>query len=186
MRKRLDDVFAALMLLATVAVSVAGSICPSHSIDRAKAEPAPVQIAPARPETEEALPTPAPEPVLTYHPDIPLAPDIQRALHEVCEEEDVPVALALGVIEVESRFQEGAVSSEGCMGLMQLNPKYFPGELSPADNLREGVRYLGRLLNRYGETGAALTAYNAGHDTGSRTYADAVLSAAERWREVLE
>ena len=29
---------------------------------------------------------------------------------------------------------------------------------------------------------AALTAYNAGHDTGNREYAEKVMAAAERWR----
>ena len=40
-------------------------------------------------------------------------------------------------------------------------------------------------MDRYGDTGAALTAYNAGHDTGDREYAEKVIGAAERWEEAL-
>lgn len=192
MRKRLDGLFAALMLAAAIAAAIAvvlaGGWCLRHSIARARAGRAPLYTACACPDLPvlraDPLPTPTPTPVPdkpAYDPAIPLSAELQAVLREACEEADVPVALALGVIEVESRFQTDAVSLEGCYGLMQLNPKYFPDKLSPVDNLREGVAYLGQLLERYGDLGAALTAYNAGHDTGRREYANAVLDAAARW-----
>lgn len=37
----------------------------------------------------------------------------------------------------------------------------------------------------YNTAKAALTAYNAGHDTGKRSYANAVLAVAEKWREII-
>ena len=185
MRKRFDDLFSALMFAAGVAVVLAGTWCLSHSIDRTRAEMEPVQTAEGHleAETPRPLPTPSPvpEPEPAYRPDIPLSPELQQALHEACEEADVPVALALGVIQVESGFRTDAVSSRGCYGLMQLNPKYFPDKLSPEDNIREGVAYLGRLLEEHGDTAAALTAYAVGYDAGGRTYAGAVLEAAEGW-----
>lgn len=190
MRKRLDDPFSALMFAAGVAVVLAGMWCLSHSIDRTRAEmePAPELPVPTaevhlEAETPCPLPTPSPvpEPEPAYCPDIPLSPELQRVLHESCEEAGVPVALALGVIQVESGFHADAVSSRGCYGLMQLNPKYFPDKLSPEDNIREGVAYLGRLLEEHGDTAAALTAYAVGYDAGGRTYAGAVLEAAEYW-----
>lgn len=188
MRKRFDDIFSALMLAAAVAVVLAGYWVLSHSISRAgsgkEAIPvAEIHIEAPRLELEpasEPFPEPAPAPD-QYDPAIPLAPDLQAALREACAEAEVPVALALGVIQVESNFQEDAVSPAGCYGLMQLNPRYFPDKLPPADNLRHGVRYLAELLARHEDTAAALTAYNAGHDTGARGYANAVLEAAEGW-----
>ncbi len=117
-----------------------------------------------------------------YREDVPLERELQETLHEACEASGVPVSLALGLIETESGFQTDAVSCEGAYGLCQLNPKYFPADLTPAGNIRAGVAYLGELLERHGDPAAALTAYNAGHDTGSRTYANAVLAAAERWK----
>lgn len=119
-----------------------------------------------------------------YREDVPLTRELQAALREACGEHGVPVPLALGLIEVESAFCPDVVSSEGAYGLCQLNPKYFPSGLDPAGNIAAGVGYLGELLDRYGDTAAALTAYNAGRDTGSRTYANAVLAAAERWESV--
>lgn len=186
MRKRFDDLFSALMLLFGVAVVLAGMWCLSHSIERTRAElePAPtaeVHIELPResmPAATPPLPTPTP---LPYDPAVPLSPELQRVLYESCAEAGVPAALALGVIQVESGFRADAVSPEGCYGLMQLNPKYFPDKLSPADNIREGVAHLGRLLEEYGDAAAALTAYNAGYDAGGRAYAGTVLAAAEEW-----
>ena len=73
------------------------------------------------------------------------------------------------------------MSRAGCYGLLQINPQYFPSGLTPAENIEAGMEYLGSLIDRYGDLGAALTAYNAGSDTGDRTYASAVLEAAEKW-----
>ena len=117
-----------------------------------------------------------------YRADVPLDRELQAALWEACEEHGVPVSLALGLIEAESRFQVDAVSAEGCFGLCQLNPKYFPDDLTPGENIVAGIKFLGELLDKYnGDTQAALTAYNAGYDTGSRTYARAVLDKTEKW-----
>lgn len=112
-----------------------------------------------------------------------MTPELQGVLRKACEETGVPAPLALGLIQCESGFDVDAVSAKGCYGLMQLNPKYFPIDLSPEDNLRVGIAWLASLLEQYGGTGAALTAYNAGYDTGNRGYANAVLEAAEWWEK---
>ena len=184
MRKRLDDLFPLLMLLAAVAVVVAGYWVLSRSIARAGEaapayegqalmqpfEAAGIEVLEAVPAQEEAIP------LYIYHPDIPLSAELQSVFHSACAEAEVPEALVLGVMEVESRFQ-----TDGCYGLMQLSPAYFPACEDPADNIRAGVWHLRSLLERYRDTAAALTAYNAGSDTGSRDYADAVMEAAGRW-----
>lgn len=119
-----------------------------------------------------------------YDEDIPLDRELQAALREACAASGVPVSLALGVMEVESNFQPEAVSGEGCVGLMQLNPRWFPPDLTPAGNIQAGVAYLGELLERYdGDTAAALVAYNQGIYNGTVTqYAKNVLKASEKWR----
>lgn len=117
-----------------------------------------------------------------YRADVPLDRGLQAALRKACEEHGVPVSLALGLIEAESGFQVDAVSAGGCFGLCQLNPKYFSDDLTPGENIVAGIKFLGELLDKYnGDTQAALTAYNAGYDTGSRTYARAVLDKTEKW-----
>ena len=115
-----------------------------------------------------------------FRADVPLSYELQDALHTACARHGVPYPLALGLIQVESGFDPEVVNpATGCYGLAQLNPEYFPEGLTAAENIDAGMEYLGGLLERYGDTAAALTAYHDGHDTGRRGYADAVLDAAE-------
>ena len=116
-----------------------------------------------------------------YWKDVPLDRELQAALWEACEEHGVSFSLALGLIEVESGFDPEIVSPKGAYGLCQLNPKYFPTDLSPSENIAAGIGWLGELLERYGDTAAALRAYNLGYDDGDRQFADAVLATLEKW-----
>lgn len=116
--------------------------------------------------------------------DVPLDYELQIVLREVCEEYCIEYCLMLGLIQLESNFNENAVSSIGAYGLMQLNPKYFPKNLSSADNIRHGVEYFARCLetNNY-DVLAALRAYNNGYDDGNRVYANTIMNYADKWRE---
>lgn len=128
-----------------------------------------------------------PEPVvetMDFNADIPLDADLQATLREACRNYGVPVPLMLGLIEQESNFDPYA-DSGAARGLCQLSRRYWPANLTPAENIREGCRYLAECLERWNSTEAALTAYNAGHDTGSRIYAGAVLARAAKWEMVL-
>lgn len=203
MQKKFDNLFAALMFAAAIAVVLAGGYCLSHSIERAKAEPAPVVAAPAHVELPRPTPTPEPVPTPTpmpdkpaYDPAIPLDAELQAVLYEVCEDADVPVPLALGLIEVESNFQVDAVSAEGCVGLMQINPLYAwkleektgSTHTAPDGNIRCGVWYLAQLIEKYdGNQAAALVAYNQGSYNGTvTTYAHKVLGAAAKWEKAMQ
>lgn len=124
-----------------------------------------------------------------YDEDIPLSRELQAVLREACEANNVALCDALGVIEIESGFQVDADNGVS-VGLMQCNEKYASkfeeatghSIYTPEGNIKGGVWYLGTLLDRYdGDTQAALTAFNAGHDTGDRGYARAVLAASEKW-----
>lgn len=111
--------------------------------------------------------------------NVPLTDEEMTALLETCEAGHISPAIGLGLVQAESSFRADALNERsGCYGYCQLNPKYFPADLSPVDNIRAGIEYLAYQLERYDDLEAALTAYNAGHDTGSRTYATKVLEAA--------
>lgn len=116
-----------------------------------------------------------------YREDIPLSRELQAVLYEVCGANDVAPCLALGVILAESRFDPEADNGL-CYGYMGLNRNYYPSDLTPAENIQAGVIHLAGQIERYGgDIQVALTAYNAGYDTGSRTYARKVLDASEKW-----
>jgi len=84
--------------------------------------------------------------------------------------------MVLAVIQVESRFDPKAVSSQGAMGLMQLQGATARGlamELGlqwtgdellfdPDVNVLLGCAYLRQLMDRFGDQDAALAAYCSG------------------------
>ena len=81
---------------------------------------------------------------------------------------DVSPALVRAVIQVESAWQPGVVSSKGAMGLMQLMPataEHF-GVSHPFfidENIRGGVAYLAELKRLFhGDLRLVMAAYAAG------------------------
>lgn len=135
----------------------------------------------AEPEIQEIPEGPEAPPVEDWYIEtIPLDKQLQEVVWNACGEYGVDYFTALGLIQVESNFQVDAVNRRtGCYGLMQLNPRYFPSGLDAESNIQAGVEYLGSLMNCYGDVEAALTAFNAGHDTGRRWYARSVLKATD-------
>jgi soluble lytic murein transglycosylase-like protein len=85
----------------------------------------------------------------------------------------VPVALVLAVIQKESNFKNGLVSSAGARGLMQLMPKYFSGDLFNMDNnIRQGVKFLAAMIKKYSTLQIALASYNWGPGNMDRALQD--------------
>lgn len=112
---------------------------------------------------------------------VPLDEECRAALEEACQEHKVPICLALGVIHEESRFDPEA-GNDISYGLMGLNKKYYPSDLTPSENIRAGVAHLAGQIERYdGDIQAALRGYNKGWDDGDRVYSRLVLDASEKW-----
>lgn len=116
--------------------------------------------------------------------------------------------LILAIIDVESDFDEEAVSNKGARGLMQIQPSTLQflaareglhlsrDEIAadPSLQVRLGVRYLRQLQDRFKNLDLALMAYNAGprkvrratHDhllSDFRTYPSRVRRDFRRFRE---
>jgi len=86
---------------------------------------------------------------------------------------DVSPKLVRAVIQVESNFQETALSPKGAMGLMQLMPETarrfdVADPYNPRQNIEGGIKYLRTLLDRFPNVGLALAAYNAGEGAVER------------------
>ena len=103
----------------------------------------------------------------------PLVPSVKSVLYDAPITEHsrrvgVSADLVRAVIQAESAFNTFAVSSKGAMGLMQLMPATavelgVHNPFEPDQNIRGGVVYLKRLLDRYDQkVDLALAAYNAG------------------------
>ena len=78
--------------------------------------------------------------------------------------------LVQAVVAVESSFNPNALSSKGCMGLMQLHPDTarrfgVRNAFDAAENLQGGTRYLNFLMDSFdGHLPHVLAAYNAGEN----------------------
>jgi soluble lytic murein transglycosylase-like protein len=93
----------------------------------------------------------------------------------VVEQKEIPLPLALAVMDQESLFNPEAVSHKGARGLMQVMPivwemytnQQFMNETEeqmydPATNVRIGLLYLSDLKKRYGDWKRTLRAYVGG------------------------
>lgn len=84
----------------------------------------------------------------------------------------IPEAWIRAVLDAESAQDIRAVSEAGAMGLMQVMPdtwaelrvrhSFGDDAFDPRDNILAGTAYLREMLDRYGNAGAMLAAYNAG------------------------
>ena len=101
-------------------------------------------------------------------------------IEETAESYGISPKLVKAIIKVESGGNANAVGDNGnSLGLMQIQPRYHAqrlkeGEslLDPRVNVRIGCEILSEIMAKYGTLDEALTVYNAGHDTGSREYAN--------------
>ena len=135
--------------------------------------------------------------------DIPLSDFLQRYIYEICADEGVPVTLALAMIEHESGFNPEVISSTDDYGLMQINAinhewleeKYRVADfLNPYQNAFCGITIIGSYIEKYGDYGKALMAYNMGdygaqksweNGVTSSSYSTTILDLMQKYEEVL-
>lgn len=135
--------------------------------------------------------------------DIPLSHSLQKYIYEICADKDVPVTLALAMIEHESGFNPEIVSSTDDFGLMQINAinhewleeEYRTADfLNPYQNVFCGITIIGSYIEKYGDYGKALMAYNMGdygaqkaweNGVTSTDYSTVILGLMQEYEEVL-
>ncbi len=117
----------------------------------------------------------------------------QEVVEKCSEEYNLDRFLVYSVINVESRFNEKAVSRVGAKGLMQLMDKTaqecnkrenfgynIPDDLfNPETNIRIGCSYLRKLIDTHKDLTLAVTAYNAGTGNVKKWLSDNELSDGE-------
>lgn len=138
-----------------------------------------------------------------FYYDVPLSHSLQRFIYEVCADENVPVALAMAMIDHESHFNPEAVSETDDYGLMQINAinheqleeQYRAADmLDPYQNVFCGIKIIGSYIEKYEDYSYALMAYNMG-DYGARKawengvtntdYSTTILNLMQKYEEVL-
>lgn len=92
---------------------------------------------------------------------------INDYIDQVAPKYDIDPKLVKAVVQVESKYNEFAISRTGAIGLMQVMPATFfeMGYSKPfnyKENIEAGVKYLSIQLKRFNNLELALSAYNAG------------------------
>lgn len=105
--------------------------------------------------------------------------DLEAIAHQVAVRNGLDPTLVKAVIDQETggTWNPKAVSPAGARGLMQLMPKTAAGlgvkdSFDPVENIDGGVRYLKQQIQRFGDVGLALAAYNWGPGNASKLQYD--------------
>lgn len=93
------------------------------------------------------------------------APSVERMIQDAADRHGLRLGFLMQRVREESGFDPEAVAPDGCTGLMQLNPLFFPGAatMTIAENLEAGASYLARQLEACdGSERCAHKAYRSG------------------------
>lgn len=133
---------------------------------------------------------------VTLFEDIPLDLELIEHIQGLCCDYNIPIEIALAVIDQESTYKADAVSSVGAKGLMQVRECWHKARMDklnctdlfdPYQNTRVGMDYLGELLTYYdGNYEMMLTAYNMGQTGAYTKLFSKGIYESEYTREVLE
>lgn len=101
----------------------------------------------------------------------PSPTEIKEYVNEVAMSYDISPELIIAVIEHESCYNPN-VERDGCVGLMQINPKFFKDRMNMMDisdpydwksNIRLGTDYIHELAVEYTDPYLCLMIYNQGY-----------------------
>jgi hypothetical protein len=119
--------------------------------------------------------------------DVPLSVELHLYTLAVCEAYGISPSIIFAMMEVESYYTLDAVGDNGeAIGILQVQPRYHQeraDELNvsiydPKGNILVAIDLLAELLDKYGDYGLAVTAYNRGSTNQVSEYGEKVLSIA--------
>lgn len=120
--------------------------------------------------------------------ELPLDPEIQIYMYEVCEEYNLSFAFAAMVMESETHFNPAAVGDGGeSVGYFQINEvnwermatEYGLDVHDPKDNIKCGVVMLTELFEKYQDPYLVLLAYKCGESRGLDLYGQGVYTTIQ-------
>lgn len=100
----------------------------------------------------------------------------------------IPLKLILGLITVESKFDQYAISNAGALGFWQVMPKWHYDKIAtldnrniydPVSNTKLGAQILNDCLSKHRSVPMALQCYNGNQRDPKRSYSRKVLATAE-------
>lgn len=125
-----------------------------------------------------------------------ISSDQQAICIEAGNKYGISPELLMVIVETESSGQQYAQNGP-CIGLMQINQYYHTGRMyrlgfvnlwDERANIYTGADLLRELLDKYGDTGTALMAYNGVRDASNRTslteYAEKILLRTEELERI--
>ena len=144
--------------------------------------------------TEPQIEEPStPDPNDTWIPE-----DEQEYCRQAGETFGISPELLMAIIESESSGQQYAQNGN-CIGLMQVDQRYHTGRMQRLGfsnlwdkqaNIYTGASLLADLMEKYGDTGYALMAYNGTSNVQSRTsltrYASKILDRSDELQSIRE
>ena len=199
-KRRSDLRTGCIMLAAMLLVSFAFGMLVGSGLSRRKASAPAEDTAPTRQTVVAPVPvacTAEPEAVDTterYYP-VPLTAGMQEYTIDLCRTYEVPVALVLAMMQVESGFDPDCISRTNDYGLMQINVcnhQWLSDKLGitdfldPEQNILAGVYLMsGHLQAVNGDVSKALMRYNCGATGAGRLWSRGIYST-EYTRKVME
>lgn len=120
--------------------------------------------------------------------ELPLDPEMQIYMYELCEENNLSFAFAAMVMESETNFNPAAVGDDGeSVGYFQINrinwermaTEYGLDVHDPKDNIKCGVVMLTELFEKYEDPYMVLLAYKCGEHRGRELYEQGIYTTAQ-------
>lgn len=102
--------------------------------------------------------------------------EYQEYAREIAQDYGLDANIVIAMIEAESSGRRTVISSAGCIGLMQISPKWHAERMAKLEvddledaygNILVGADYLSELYKKYEDIYTALMCYNEGEYSGA-------------------